>query len=71
MRASLRLYSTTTFIPRSIFEYEGKINWFPGHMLKATREIKERLAYTDVILEVRDARISTLCSISFIYLEYP
>jgi ribosome biogenesis GTPase A len=33
-----------------------KINWFPGHMLKAMRKIKERLKMVDIILEVRDAR---------------
>ena len=33
------------------------INWFPGHMAKATREIKEILPKVDVIIEVVDARI--------------
>jgi ribosome biogenesis GTPase A len=33
-----------------------KINWFPGHMLKAMRKIKERLKMVDIVLEVRDAR---------------
>ncbi|GJD06801.1 Short integuments 2, mitochondrial [Galdieria sulphuraria] len=33
------------------------INWFPGHMYKASREIKEKLALADIIIEVRDARI--------------
>jgi ribosome biogenesis GTPase A len=32
------------------------INWFPGHMLKAMRKIKERLKMVDIVLEVRDAR---------------
>ncbi|EQC48672.1 ribosome biogenesis GTP-binding protein YlqF [Bacteriovorax sp. BSW11_IV] len=34
----------------------SKINWFPGHMLKATREIKEKMKLVDIILEIRDAR---------------
>jgi ribosome biogenesis GTPase A len=32
------------------------INWFPGHMNKAIRQIKESLKKVDIILEVRDAR---------------
>ncbi len=33
------------------------LNWFPGHMSKATNEIKELLPNIDVIIEVLDARI--------------
>lgn len=33
------------------------INWFPGHMAKAIREIKEILPKVDLIIEVLDARI--------------
>lgn len=33
------------------------VHWYPGHMAKATREIKQALAGIDVILEVVDARI--------------
>ena len=33
------------------------INWYPGHMAKATREIKEQLKNIDLIVEVLDARI--------------
>ena len=33
------------------------INWFPGHMHKATKEIKQRLPSVDLIIEVLDARI--------------
>ncbi len=33
------------------------INWFPGHMAKARREIKEKLGLVDVVIELRDARI--------------
>ncbi len=31
-------------------------NWFPGHMARAIREIKEKLKMADIVLEVRDAR---------------
>ena len=34
-----------------------KINWFPGHMHKALKEIKEELKKVDVVLYVLDARI--------------
>ena len=33
-----------------------KIGWFPGHMHKAQKELKEILKYLDVIIEVADAR---------------
>lgn len=33
------------------------INWYPGHMAKTKREIKEKLDLIDIVLEVIDARI--------------
>lgn len=33
------------------------INWFPGHMAKTRRELKENLKKVDAIIELRDARI--------------
>ncbi|CAN4118563.1 unnamed protein product [Withania somnifera] len=33
------------------------INWFPGHMAAATRAIRQRLKLSDLVIEVRDARI--------------
>lgn len=33
------------------------INWFPGHMAKAGRDIKEQAALCDLILEIGDARV--------------
>ncbi|CAH2058492.1 unnamed protein product [Thlaspi arvense] len=35
----------------------GAINWFPGHMAAATRAIRNRLKLSDLVIEVRDARI--------------
>ena len=32
------------------------INWYPGHMARAIREIKEKLSTCDIVFEVRDAR---------------
>lgn len=33
------------------------INWFPGHMVKAKKEIKDNLSLVDVVIEIMDARI--------------
>lgn len=33
------------------------IQWYPGHMAKAKREIKENLKLVDLVIELRDARI--------------
>ena len=33
------------------------INWFPGHMLKAKKELAKQLKRVDEVLEMRDARI--------------
>ena len=35
----------------------ANINWFPGHMVKTRREIKENLKLVDAVIEIRDARI--------------
>lgn len=34
-----------------------KVQWYPGHMEKARRQMNERLRAVDLIIEVRDARI--------------
>lgn len=42
------------------FQHEDNsdhVNWYPGHMLKAKKELQKRLKEVDVVLEVRDARI--------------
>ena len=33
------------------------INWYPGHMAKTKREIKENIDLIDIVYEVIDARI--------------
>jgi ribosome biogenesis GTPase A len=33
------------------------INWFPGHMNRARRELKKRAANADMVLEILDARL--------------
>lgn len=34
-----------------------QIQWFPGHMQKARRQIEEKLPVVDIVYEIRDARI--------------
>lgn len=36
---------------------KAAFNWFPGHMLKAMREIKSKIKAVDIVLEIRDARV--------------
>lgn len=36
---------------------KSMINWFPGHMAKTKRELKENLKLVDLVVEVVDARI--------------
>ena len=36
---------------------KSNINWYPGHMAKTRREIKEKLTFIDLIYEVIDARM--------------
>jgi hypothetical protein len=46
----------------------GPINWYPGHMASATRSIRERLRLIDLILEVRDSRVSRNSAFGFAFL---
>ena len=35
----------------------SNIQWFPGHMAKANKEILEQVKLVDIVIEIRDARI--------------
>lgn len=35
----------------------AQLQWFPGHMAKAKRQIEEKLAIVDIVIELCDARI--------------
>ena len=37
------------------------INWYPGHMAKAKRELAEDLKLIDVVVEIVDARAPLAC----------
>ncbi len=51
MRKNKKMDENTKSLPST------SINWFPGHMVKAKREIKENLKLVDVVIEIVDARI--------------
>eukprot|EP00959_Pyramimonas_sp_CCMP1952_P131873 2757151-Pyramimonas_sp.AAC.1 len=40
----------------SWFKEAARFSWFPGHMARASKKIKEQLKAVDLVLEVRDAR---------------
>ena len=42
-----------------------KIEWFPGHIAKARREIKEHIKEVDLVIEIVDARC-IMSSINFL-----
>ena len=36
---------------------QPRINWFPGHMAKALKEVRQKANKVDLVMEVRDARV--------------
>ena len=42
---------------KSARNMSGRINWFPGHMAKALKKVKEKIGKVDVVVEIRDARV--------------
>ncbi|MEG0379119.1 MAG: ribosome biogenesis GTPase YlqF, partial [Eubacterium sp.] len=38
-------------------EKNDAIQWYPGHMAKANRQIREKLKLIDIVVEVLDARV--------------
>ena len=38
-------------------ENKTNINWYPGHMAKTKKEIKEKINLIDVVYELIDARM--------------
>ena len=51
MRKNKKMDENTKSLPST------SINWYPGHMEKAKREIRERLGLIDIVFEIVDARI--------------
>ena len=51
MRKNKKMNEDTKSLPST------SINWYPGHMAKTRREIKERLPLVDIVYEVIDARM--------------
>ncbi|KAL3782542.1 hypothetical protein HJC23_005216 [Cyclotella cryptica] len=46
---------TSSDPPLSTYQ-RPKVNWYPGHIAKAERQLSETLKSVDVVIEVRDAR---------------
>jgi ribosome biogenesis GTPase A len=42
---------------KSARNMSGRINWFPGHMAKALKKVKEKIGKVDIVVEIRDARV--------------
>ena len=40
-----------------LMEETPNINWYPGHMKKATRMMEDNIRQVDAVIELRDARI--------------
>lgn len=38
-------------------DFQNKFNWYPGHIAKAERQLKEKIKLVDIIIELCDARI--------------
>jgi hypothetical protein len=38
--------------------FSGVINWFPGHMAKTAKQVRDTIRKVDLVVEVRDARVS-------------
>ena len=51
MRKNKKMSENTKSLPST------SINWYPGHMAKAKRQIQEKIGLIDVVLEVVDSRM--------------
>ena len=51
MRKNKKMDENTKSLPTT------SINWYPGHMEKTKREIKEKLDFIDIVYEIIDARM--------------
>ena len=47
---------TASNINQTCMQTPRLVQWYPGHIAKAERRLKEQLNMVDVVLEVRDAR---------------
>ena len=51
----LLAFLNPTHLPAALLQ-PRMVQWFPGHIAKAERQLKTQLSRVDVILEIRDAR---------------
>ena len=50
-------------------ERKETINWYPGHMTKAKRQMQEDMKLIDLVIEIVDARIPRFLSLSIFSLH--
>lgn len=50
-------YSKEVIVMENNRQNSANINWYPGHMAKTKREIKEKMNLIDIVYEVVDARM--------------
>jgi len=63
----LRILMENTAPEQNENEILDRINWLPGHMVKATNEIKKAIKLVNIVLEVRDARVPLVSGNKSIY----
>ena len=56
-RNLVHMHPFTDFKPRTDFEFDPALKWFPHHMAKAKVAIPKKMPMVDVVVEVRDARL--------------
>lgn len=61
MKEKKHLKNKSVTLPKKVVAVDPDetpaFNWFPGHMMKALRDIKARVGMVDLVVEIRDARI--------------
>jgi ribosome biogenesis GTPase A len=63
----LRMCMAYTTPDQNDIDFLNGINWLPGHMMKAIRDIKNTVNLVDIIIEVRDARVPMVSGNKEIY----
>ncbi len=56
-KRAIRAKKKNETLEESAQNVKRNINWFPGHMTRAKREMSEKMKSVDMIIELRDSRI--------------
>ncbi|KAJ3390611.1 hypothetical protein HDU92_000364 [Lobulomyces angularis] len=54
---TLSYEESSKFVPRTLFNYDRKLFWRPGHQVQALEKLERGIGNIDLLIEVRDARI--------------